>query len=163
VIHRGRPPKLRTREPGARGQTLVEAALVLPAMVLFLMGLFDLGRVVYAQHTITQDAREASRTGQVSPAYTAAQYQAIRNAALAMSPGVSLVAGDITGLAGTDCPTETDPVGGGSCFYPDGLDPASGARVVVNITVTVPLITPIISQIVGGSITVSTQSVSAIQ
>jgi hypothetical protein len=125
------------------------------------MGLFDLGRIVYAQHTIVEDSREASRKGQVSPAYTSAQYQAIRDAGLAQSPGVDLKALDITGEAGTPCPTgDPDPVAT-TCFYPGGI--AAGKKVVVNISVTMPLLTPIISQIVGGSITISSQSVSYIQ
>jgi hypothetical protein len=38
-----------------------------------------------------------------------------------------------------------------------------GNRVVVNISVIVPVLTPLLSQLVGGSITVTTQSVSYIQ
>jgi Flp pilus assembly protein TadG len=161
---------LALRRPHARGQALVETALVIPIFFLLLMAVFDLGRVVYAQHTITQDSREATRLGQVTPAYTTAQYAAIRTAALTMSPGTTLAAGNISGLAGTNCnavvpavtPTPpSDPTSSSSCFYPDGI--SIGNRVVVNISVTVPLLTPIISQLVGGSITVTTQSVAYIQ
>ena len=150
---------------------MVELALVLPVFVLLLMGLFDLGRVVYAQHTITQDSREASRKGQVTPAYTTTQYAAIRTAALAMSPGVALTAANITGDATRGCSaagtalgltgTPDDTTSASSCFYPDGIN--IGNRVVVNISVTVPLLTPLISQLVGGQIVVTTQSVSYIQ
>jgi hypothetical protein len=44
-----------------RGQSLVELAMILPVLVLLLMGIFDLGRVVWANDTITNAAREAAR------------------------------------------------------------------------------------------------------
>lgn len=163
----GRSPDGSATRRRSRGQSLVETALVLPIFLLLLMSLFDIGRVVYAQHTITQDSREASRKGQVSPLYTTDQYAAIRSAALVMSPGVALTAANITGLAGTNCntvavtpaPPQDSPTT--TCFYPDGI--TSGNRVVVNITVTVPVITPILSQLIGGNLTVTATSVSYIQ
>jgi Flp pilus assembly protein TadG len=167
------PPIGPRRGPG--GQSLVEFALVLPIVLLLFMGLFDLGRVVYAQYTINQDSREGARRGQVQPPlypatpyYSTDQYAAIRSAAVTMSPGVGLTGANVTGLAGTPCnlvavtPTPpADPVSSSSCFYPDGT--AIGNRVVVNISVTVPLITPIISQIVGDAIPLTAQSVAYIQ
>jgi len=49
-----------------RGQALVELALILPVAILFLGAVLDLGRVFYAQITVTNAAREgafqASRT-----------------------------------------------------------------------------------------------------
>ena len=44
-----------------RGQALVEFALVLPIFLLILMTLLDFGRVIYAQHTINQDAAGGAR------------------------------------------------------------------------------------------------------
>ncbi len=43
------------------GQTLVEFALILPIFILVLMGIFDLGRAVYAFNTITNASREGVR------------------------------------------------------------------------------------------------------
>ena len=37
--------------------------MVLPIFLLILMGLLDFGRVIYAQHTINQDAAEGARVG----------------------------------------------------------------------------------------------------
>ena len=48
-----------TRE--RRGQSMVEFALILPIFVLVLVGIFDLGRGVYAFNTISQAAREGAR------------------------------------------------------------------------------------------------------
>ena len=47
----------------SRGQSLVEFALALPLLILLLMGIFDLGRAVYAYNTIANAAREAVRVG----------------------------------------------------------------------------------------------------
>lgn len=146
-----------------RGQSLVEFAFVLPMFLFLVMILFDFGRVVYAQHTITQDAREGLRNAIVSPEYDLDKYLAIRAAALRMSPATGLTAADITGETG-DCTIAssgsgpTDPTSPTTCFYPDGLD--TGDRVVVNITVSVPIITPIISNISGGQYTVTSTAIS---
>ena len=54
------------RHDAHRGQTLVEFALILPIFILLLMGLFDMGRAVYAFNTISNAAREAVRVGIVN-------------------------------------------------------------------------------------------------
>jgi Flp pilus assembly protein TadG len=43
------------------GQSLVEFALILPVLVLMLVGTLDLGRVVLANDTVSNAAREAAR------------------------------------------------------------------------------------------------------
>jgi Flp pilus assembly protein TadG len=164
----------RSRRRG-RGQTLVELAFVLPIFLLMLMILIDFGRVIYAQHTITQQAREASRLGAVSAESLqagdfAARYAAIRAAAKIQSPGVAVPDTAITGPAGsgncnTHPPMPSDPVVATRCFYPNGTIQVGTAKpyVAVTIQVTVPILTPIISTILGGSIGVSATSQSFIQ
>ncbi len=49
------------------GQSLVEFALILPALVLVIAGVFDLGRAFYASITITNAAREGARFGTLNP------------------------------------------------------------------------------------------------
>lgn len=49
------------RRRRTRGQALVEFALVLPLFILILVGIFDLGRAVYAFNTVNNAAREAVR------------------------------------------------------------------------------------------------------
>ena len=44
-----------------RGQALVEFALALPILILLLVGIFDLGRAVYAFNTVNNAAREGAR------------------------------------------------------------------------------------------------------
>lgn len=50
----------------ATGQSLVELALTLPILMLFVMGIFDLGRAVYYYSTIQNAAHEAARYGAVN-------------------------------------------------------------------------------------------------
>jgi hypothetical protein len=54
------------RRASARGQTLVEYALILPLMLLILVMLFDLGRAVYYYSVIYNAAREGARAGIIS-------------------------------------------------------------------------------------------------
>lgn len=54
---------MKTRRVSARGQTLVEYALILPLMLLILVMLFDLGRAVYYYSVIHNAAREGARYG----------------------------------------------------------------------------------------------------
>lgn len=56
VLHRGRRGD---RSP--RGQTIVEFAVILPIFLMLLVGIFDLGRVVWANDTLAGAAREAAR------------------------------------------------------------------------------------------------------
>ena len=147
----------RTRKP--RGQTLVEFALVLPIFLLLLMTLIDFGRVVYAQNAISQDAREASRQGSVL-AKDGSAYDLIRAAAQATSPGVEVAPTSVFGEAG-DCIANFDLTVAGTCFYPDGTD--IGDRVVVKIHLTIPILTPIVSNVIGGSFALDALSISYIQ
>jgi Flp pilus assembly protein TadG len=159
---------LRQHRSRGRGQALVEFALVIPMFLLILMALIDLGRIVYAQNTITQDAREASRVGAVGVEAASqtlgtmqAKYAAMRKAALTMSPGVPMTDASIVGESG-NCSTYQDPLGTNTCFYPDGTE--IGNRVIVNITVTVPILTPLVSNLIGrDSYTLTTTSIQYIQ
>ena len=49
----------------SRGQAILEFALVLPVFLLVLFGLIDGARLVYANATLSQGAREGSRVGAV--------------------------------------------------------------------------------------------------
>lgn len=152
-----------------RGQALLEFAVVLPIFLLIAMILLDFGRVVYAQHTITQDAREAGRNAAVGAEFTQAKYDAIRAAGLRMSPGVPLTAADITGDPAMSCsavaatlalPGVDDALSPGSCFYPAGI---GDRRIEIRISITVQLLTPIISNVVGGSYNITARTIAYVQ
>lgn len=49
------------RNKNDRGQSLVEFALILPILVMALVGIFDIGRVVWINNAISTAAREATR------------------------------------------------------------------------------------------------------
>jgi Flp pilus assembly protein TadG len=71
--------RLRRRAAGAgrhRGQTLSEFALVIPLVILIFMGIFDLGRAVYAFTTISNAAREGARVLIVDQGQTGGVYKA---------------------------------------------------------------------------------------
>ena len=126
----------------SRGQSLVEFALVLPVFMVLLMALLDFGRVVFAQNTVAQAAREAARFAAVSPAQSKADQ--IRATAIRTGVGLGLTSANISGA------------GCASCFYPDGTD--QGDRAVVTVSVQVDIITPLISQLMGGSFVVQATS-----
>ena len=187
TVRRRRPDGSRSR-----GQALVELAFVLPVFLLLLMILFDFGRVIYAQHTIDQDASEAARKGSVSAdklvvngsctagsnprTCFADMFADIRAAGTLMAPAVPInalntAAASIKGATGAcsaagGTPAMPDDGATGACFYPNGVtnaDPANPPKIVVNITAQVPLITPIISNIVGSPITVRATSERLLQ
>lgn len=53
--------------PTSRGQGIVEFALILSILLLFLMVIFDAGRAVYAYSVIYNAAREGARYGVTHP------------------------------------------------------------------------------------------------
>lgn len=61
------PNKNRTAPRSSRGQAMIEFAFVMPLVVLLLMGVFDLGRAVYAYNTGQSVARETARYGTFKP------------------------------------------------------------------------------------------------
>ena len=143
-----------------RGQAMVEFALVIPVFILLMVGLFDLGRVVWVNDTLATAAREAARFAIVhgptsacpvgpSPAgtelpvagpgclYPSPSRQAIKDVAHKWAAGTSA---DVTvsvcyGVV-TTCTGDTD----------QAVTPAPtnvrGTRVTVTVTSTVDLSVP---------------------
>jgi hypothetical protein len=54
---------------GQEGQGLVEFAMVVPVFVLAVIGLFDVGRLVYVNSTLSQAAREGARVAATEAAW----------------------------------------------------------------------------------------------
>lgn len=50
-----------SRRRKQRGQAMVEFALIFPIFILLLVGLFDLGRVIWVNDTLATASREAAR------------------------------------------------------------------------------------------------------
>jgi len=54
-----------------RGQDLIEYAIIFPILFMVLVGIFDLGRVVYYYSALTNVAREGARWAVINPTDTA--------------------------------------------------------------------------------------------
>ena len=79
----------RRRDEG--GQSMVEFALIIPLFVLVLLGLFDVGRAVYAYNTVNNAAREAGRLAIVD------QYEDhVLDEAVAAASGIGVLRDDVT-------------------------------------------------------------------
>jgi TadE-like protein len=159
-----------TRSSKPRGQAMVEFALIFPIFILLLVGIFDLGRVIWVNDTLATAAREAARFaivhGEKSPCpvgppgpgavvptagpgclYPAPSRQAIKDLADEWATGTST---DITVHvcygAVTACTSDTDAV---------GATDARGTQVMVTVTSVVGLSIPSLVGFTGFSLTAS--------
>ena len=57
-----------------KGQALVEAAIILPLLILLIIGLFEFGRAMFLKNTLNNAARAGARTAVVTPTYDAATH-----------------------------------------------------------------------------------------
>lgn len=69
-----------------RGQALLEFALVLPLLILFVLGVFDLGYAVFLKNMLSNASREGARVGIIK---TNSDFT-IRTRVRAASPGLNL-------------------------------------------------------------------------
>lgn len=152
-----------------RGQSMVEFALIVPIFLLMLFGLVDMGRLVYANTTMSQAAREATRlasvqaywvgnttdpgcgqpAGPICPADEATLKANIVDAAnRMMEPFGSIAASDVhisCTLAGASTPSGewTSPPNGCSTA---AVRQAAASRISVRIAMDFEPITPLIGQ-----------------
>ena len=119
----------------SRGQTVVEVALILPVFVLLLVGIFDLGRAVYASSTINNAAREAGRLAIVDQTLTQIRAEAVKQ-----SVALGLTSADVTvdyrGASTTNTPNSCPVVN-------------IGCVADVRVTYTFVAATPMIDLLVG--------------
>jgi Flp pilus assembly protein TadG len=130
----------------ASGQGLVEFALVLPLILLLFMGIFDLGRGIFAFNEVSNAAREGGRTGIINQNLVDVRARA---AAQAVGLGVPTA-------VPASCPTNGGPPGAsdpaGICvaiLRSDGSDCSAlsdkiGCEVVVSVKYT---FTPILTSL----------------
>lgn len=87
-VRRMLPSSIHGGSGADRGATAVEFALLLPLLLLIVMGIIDFGRMLNAQETLTQAAREGARLVALGQPNVASRTQA---AATGLSPvGVSI-------------------------------------------------------------------------
>lgn len=132
-----RRPRDRTR-----GQAAVEFALIVPIFVLLLLGIFDLGRAVYASSTLNNAAREGARQAIVDQ--TVAH---IRDRAVGHSVALGVSGGDVE----VEFRDETNT---GTCTQLTNADAnddvfVSTCLVRVRVNYTFSAATPVIGNIVG--------------
>ena len=71
------------RRDSERGQTLVEFGLLIPIVMLIMVGLFDLGRVVFINNSLSDGAQQGARNASTDPrdvGYCARVDDAVRSA-----------------------------------------------------------------------------------
>lgn len=71
---------MRTRSE--RGQTAVEFALVIPVMLLFLLGIFQIGITYYNNESLDTSARDGARAGAIHTGSSVAQIKGYVDAAV---------------------------------------------------------------------------------
>jgi PKD repeat protein len=144
AIRRLRRARSATTGRLGRGQSLVEFALLLPVLLLILLGGLDLGRVFLGWVSLNNTARVAASYA----ASNALLIDAGNSAALASYN--TLVQND---TAATNC-TPPDPVPA-PAYTPSAT---LGSHATVEISCSFQILTPVISQVLGGSVTVSAAS-----
>jgi len=82
----------RAARRGEQGVALLEAALVLPILLMLVMGTVDLGRAVYIRNALANAARDGARFAIVDPRNTTC----IKTVAARYSSLANLTASDVT-------------------------------------------------------------------
>ena len=127
----------RLLRPRSRGQALVELALVLPVMLFLLLGAVDLGRVFYAQITITNASKEAALVAaSTTGTFTAGQNCSASNTVMCAATNED--AGGFVTISPANVTATT-------C----GADATFGSSAQVTVTAPFQLMTPIIGSIIG--------------
>lgn len=123
-----------------KGQTLVEFALLLPALIFIAIIVVDMGRAIYYYSAIHNAAREGARYGIINPT----DYAGMRNKAIQYAYGLGLVISDVTAEAGPNQVID---------FFPN---PTVRVRINYDFTPATPVIAWLIP---GGDITLRSQAV----
>ena len=113
------------------GQSMVETAIVLPVVLLLLVAIVDAGRVFHSWLIVTNAAREGARSASAQQDWATVMPR-IEAASGAWTCGVEIV-----------------------CPEPANIQGTSGSAVTVKVTRTVTLLTPIMSAIWGGDVTLT--------
>jgi Flp pilus assembly protein TadG len=129
--------------PKARGQGLVEFALVLPLFLLLVFGIMDLGLAVFSYNSITNAAREGARLAIVNQDATKVTTRATSQARVAGAPTVT-VAYYQANADGTPDTTRTCPVGASTYI-------GVGCLAVVTFSGSYTPITPVIGRVLFSS------------
>lgn len=122
-----------------RGQALVELALVLPILLLILFGIIEFGRVYNSNIIVANSAREGARVGVVGSTDSEIIAKVKETASTLNTSKLTI---NIT---------------------PSSSSRVRGASLTVTVQYPVQINTPIISSIVGSTITLSSSSVMRVE
>jgi hypothetical protein len=143
----------RRREAMARGQALVEFALVIPLFLLLMVALFDMGRAVFAYNTLTNAAREGARMAIVNQDKPSIIERAKSQTAIVELNDPSVSVGFFQ-MAADGTPDYADP-----CDLV-----AVGCLAVVSFQATYQPITPLVGNLIGGGgVTFTAQSILSVE
>jgi Flp pilus assembly protein TadG len=134
------------RRTEGRGQALAEFALVVPVFLLIIIGIFDFGRAVFANSTMTNAAREGARLAIVNQDVASVRARTVNQAI-----SLGLTNADVTvryyfddgSIPVTDDPLPANDIECSATPVP--LDCVA----VVRATYDWSAITPVIGQVVG--------------
>jgi Flp pilus assembly protein TadG len=147
--------------PRSRGQALAEFALVFPIFMLVMVGIFDVGRAVYAYNTVSNAARVGGRVASVNQIYNSVGCDQTKPIQSLSNPKWSVVACAAQSAVSLGIAPVNVVV---SYASPPGkvLSCSAGALSVgclatVTVTYTYTPVTPIIGNLIG-SITISSAS-----
>lgn len=126
----------------SRGQAIVESAMVLPILILLVMGVIDVGRVIFAHVALQEATQEGAIYGAYNPlagasCNAACQRQAVRDRVIGSSSSDW-----VSGASVTVCHETTAPAGWTTPF--PGI-------LTVQSTYPLDLLTPIVPDILGTS------------
>lgn len=134
-----------------RGQGLVEFALILTVLLLFIMGILDFGRALFIYTSLFNAAREGARWGAVHPWNPDGVISRALQYATLVDPD------EITVTVLCDSGPGTTLF---NCLGPGGTGPGGragiGQRVVVSLNHNLPLISPIIAAFAPGGLPIRT-------
>jgi Flp pilus assembly protein TadG len=133
-----------SRRRSERGQTAVEFALVIPVMLLFLLGIFQIGITYFNNESIATAARDGARAGAIHTGATSTQIIADATAAVQNSV-VGLSQSNLTiTVVGIDNPQA-----------PNGTLWDQGD--IIDVTVTYPWKIGVLAFSASGTLTTHTQ------
>ena len=135
----------------ARGQSMVEFALVLPIFAILLFGIIDFGRYVFTANALNNGAREAARFASVS-VFPAECSGLTRNAC-----ATTIAQSHAWGVPGSSVNVTVtcegfDPDGTVQSPAPAVADCTTGDLLRVRTQTTFTLVTPLIAQWLGDQI-----------
>ncbi len=126
----------------SRGQSLLEFALTLPVFLWLVLGLFDLGRGVASYTVLSNSAREGARAATIPLTSDADVAAAVNSQTVILG---TVPSGDIT------------------IVPPVQSDRTSGKKITVEVRYRFQPVTPLVSNVVGSTISMRATSTVTIE